>query len=198
MAQVLKPAVRRLIVDKAAVVFASEGYHAATVSMIAARAGVAVGTVYTYFPSKLHLLYAVYSPWLEARLDEIASKAEAAKTPRAKLKAIIVGLWRDTPTQNPGLANSLMEALATADPAKGKIEPLLVKSERRLAAMLAKALPRSRRRYADDLVGNLLLMAYDGYVINRRLGDLRDYQKLADIMADLLLGRAENGNGGNG
>jgi hypothetical protein len=60
--------------------------------------------------------------------------------------------------------------------------------------MLAKALPRSRRRYADPLVGNILLMAYDGYVINRRLGDLRDYAKLADIMADLLLGRAENGN----
>ncbi len=193
MAQVLKPAVRRLIVEKAAAVFAGQGYHNATVSMIAARAGVAVGTVYTYFPSKLHLLYAVYSPWLMARFDELEAKADAAKTPRAKIKAIVVGLWRDTPTQNPGLANSLMEALATADPAKGKIEPLLVKSEKRLAAILAKALPRSRRRYADALVGNLLLMAYDGYVINRRLGDLRDYSKLADIMADLLLGRADNG-----
>ncbi|HEY7610433.1 MAG TPA: TetR/AcrR family transcriptional regulator [Alphaproteobacteria bacterium] len=196
MAQVLKPAVRRLIVDKAALVFAAEGYARATVSMIAGRAGVAVGTVYTYFPSKLHLLYAVYRPWLAARMDEIAAKADAAKTPRAKLRAIILGLWRDTPTQNPGLANSLMEALATTDPAKGKPEPLLRWTERRLAEILAKTLPRSRRRYADDLVGNLLLMAYDGYVINRRLGDLRDYQKLADIMADLLLGRAENGNGG--
>ncbi|MFO0987194.1 MAG: TetR/AcrR family transcriptional regulator [Alphaproteobacteria bacterium] len=193
MAQVLKPAVRRLIVEKAAAVFSSQGYHAATVSAIAARAGVAVGTVYTYFPSKLHLLYAVYSPWLMERLDELAARADAAKTPRAKIKAIVVGLWRDTPTQNPGLANSLMEALATADPAKGKVEPLLVKSEKRLAAILAKALPRSRRRFADALVGNLLLMAYDGYVINRRLGDLRDYAKLADIVADLLLGRAENG-----
>lgn len=193
MAQVLKPAVRRLIVEKAGAVFSSRGYHAATVSAIAARAGVAVGTVYTYFPSKLHLLYAVYSPWLMERLDELAARADAAKTPRAKIKAIVVGLWRDTPTQNPGLANSLMEALATADPAKGKVEPLLVKSEKRLAAILAKALPRSRRRFADALVGNLLLMAYDGYVINRRLGDLRDYAKLADIVADLLLGRAENG-----
>ncbi len=195
MAQALKPAVRRLIVEKAALVFASEGYHMATVSMIAARAGVAVGTVYTYFPSKLHLLYAVYRPWLDARMDEIAAKADAARTPRARLKAIILGLWRDIPQQNPGLANSLMEALASADPAKGKPEPMLLVHERRLAAMLAKALPRSRRRYADVLVGNLLLMAYDGYVINRRLGDLRDYDKLATLMADLLLGRAENGNG---
>jgi AcrR family transcriptional regulator len=198
MAQVLKPAVRKLIVDKAALVFASEGYHRATVSMIAARARVAVGTVYTYFPSKLHLLYAVYSPWLSAQMDRIEAVVDAADTPRARLKAILLGLWRDTPTVDPGLANSLMEALASADPAKGKPEPLLLWAERRLAGMLAKALPRSRRRFADALVGNLLLMAFDGYVINRRLGDLRDYDKLAEIMTDLLLGRAENGNGGYG
>lgn len=188
MAQVLKPAVRRLIVEKAETVFVSEGYHNATISMIAARARVAVGTVYTYFPSKLHLLYAVYQPWLDARMEEIGTKADAAKTPRAKVKAIVLGLWRDIPTANPGLANSLMEALASADPAKGKPEPMLLKHEKWLAAMLAKALPRARRRYAHELVANILLMAYDGYVINRRLGDLRDYEKLADIMADLLLG----------
>jgi len=194
MAQVLKQSVRKLIIDKAAVVFASEGYHAATVSMIAARAKVAVGTVYTYFPSKLHLLYAVYSPWLEARLADIERASAAAQGHRAKVKAVVLGLWRDTPIENPGLANSLMEALASADPAKGKIEPLLIWTEKRLAEILAQALPRSRRRFADTVVANILLMAYDGYVINRRLGDLRDYDRLADVMTDLLVGKADNGN----
>lgn len=193
MAQVLKETVRKLIVDKAAVVFASEGYHRATISSIAARAKVAVGTVYTYFPSKLHLLYAVYSPWLQARMAAIEAAADAAPTPRAKVKTIVLGLWRDTPTANSGLANSLMEALASTDPGKGKPEPLLLWTERRLAEMLAKVLPRSRRRFADALVANILLMAYDGYVINRRLGDLRDYEGLADVMTDLLLGRSDTG-----
>lgn len=188
MAQVLKDSVRRTIVDKAAVVFASEGYHRATVSMIAARARVAVGTVYTYFPSKLHLLYAVYSPWLAAQMDRIEKKAEAVEGRRAKLKAIILGLWRDIPTSDPGLANSLMEALASTDPGKGKPEPLLRWTEERLAGMLAKTLPRARRRYADAYVANILLMAFDGYVINRRLGDFRDYERLAELMTDLLLG----------
>ena len=195
MAQVLKASVRKLVLDTAALVFASEGYHRATISMIAAQAKVAVGTVYTYFPSKLHLLYAVYGPWLEAEMAGIAAAAEAATGRLAKIKAIVLGLWRDTPTANPGLANSLMEALASADPAKGKPEPLLRWTERRLAEILAKALPRSRRRFADELVANLLLMAYDGYVINRRLGDFRDYEQLAEIMTDLLLGRSENGAG---
>jgi AcrR family transcriptional regulator len=191
MAQVLKETVRRLIVEKAALVFASDGYHRATISMIAARAKIAVGTVYTYFPSKLHLLYAVYTPWLEARMAETERAADAAKTPRDKVKAIVLGLWRDTPIANPGLANSLMEALASTDPGKGKPEPLLRWHETWLSAMLAKALPPARRRFADELVANILLMAYDGYVINRRLGDLRDYDRLAEIMTDLLLGGAD-------
>jgi AcrR family transcriptional regulator len=195
MAQVLKASVRNLIVEKAELVFVSEGYHNATVSMIAARAKVAVGTVYTYFPSKLHLLYAVYRPWLETEMARIEAAARAAPTPRAKVETIILGLWRDIPTANPGLANSLMEALASADPGKGKPDPLLRWNESKLAAMLTEALPRSRRRYGDELVANLLIMAYDGYVINRRLGDLRDFEKLAGIMTDLLLGRAENGAG---
>ena len=195
MAQVLKESIRKLIVDKATAIFSREGYHGATVSTIAAQAKVAVGTVYTYFPSKLHLLYAVYRPWLEARMDEVAKASDAATGPRAKVRAIVLSLWRDTPTDNPGLANSLMQALASADPAKGKIDPLLRWHEQRLTAMLAKALPRSRQRYAHDLVANILLMAFDGYVINRRLGDLRDYDKLADIVTDLLLGRSENGGG---
>lgn len=195
MAQVLKDSIRKLIVDKATAIFSSEGYHGATVSTIAAQAKVAVGTVYTYFPSKLHLLYAVYRPWLEARMDEVAKASDAATGARAKVRAIVLSLWRDTPTENPGLANSLMQALASADPAKGKIDPLLRWHEQRLTAMLAKALPRSRQRYAHDLVANILLMAFDGYVINRRLGDLRDYDKLADIVTDLLLGRSENGGG---
>ena len=193
MAQVLKESVRKLIVDKATAIFSSEGYHGATVSTIAAQAKIAVGTVYTYFPSKLHLLYAVYRPWLEARMDEVAKASDAATGARAKVKAIVLSLWRDAPAQNPGLANSLMQALASADPAKGKIEPLLRWNEQRLTAILAKALPRSRRRYAHDLVANILVMAFDGYVINRRLGDLRDYDRLADIVTDLLLGRSENG-----
>ncbi|MFZ0838088.1 MAG: hypothetical protein WAM77_11580, partial [Xanthobacteraceae bacterium] len=32
------------------------------------------------------------------------------------------------------------------------------------------------------------MMAYDGFVINRRLNDLRDIEQLVEIMCDLLLG----------
>jgi hypothetical protein len=33
-----------------------------------------------------------------------------------------------------------------------------------------------------------LMMAYDGFVINRRLNDLRDIEALVDTMCDIILG----------
>jgi hypothetical protein len=33
-----------------------------------------------------------------------------------------------------------------------------------------------------------VMMAYDGFVINRRLNDLRDIEKLVDTMCDIILG----------
>lgn len=48
-------ATRRRILDAAEAVFGERGYHEASVSEITARAGVAQGTFYIYFPSKLEI-----------------------------------------------------------------------------------------------------------------------------------------------
>ncbi|HEY1012208.1 MAG TPA: helix-turn-helix domain-containing protein, partial [Herpetosiphonaceae bacterium] len=40
---------RRQILDAAAAVFAQKGFHAATIRDIARHAGIAEGTIYTYF-----------------------------------------------------------------------------------------------------------------------------------------------------
>ena len=55
--------------------------------------------------------------------------------------------------------------------------------------MLRTALPPERHTLLrGDLDANLLLMAYDGFVVNRHLGDLRDLDRLADLMTDMMLG----------
>ena len=43
---------------------------------------------------------------------------------------------------------------------------------------------------ADRLLANLFWMAFDGYAINRRIGDVRDIERLADGVVALLLGRS--------
>jgi AcrR family transcriptional regulator len=50
-------ATRRRILDAAEAVFGERGYHDASVSEITARAGVAQGTFYIYFDSKLQIFF---------------------------------------------------------------------------------------------------------------------------------------------
>lgn len=186
MVQVKKKQVRQAILDSAYDLFSEHGYHSTTLQEIAERAGVGVSSLYSYFPSKIHLLYAVVEPWYQEAFERLAQRVSKEKTPREKLSTILLGVWRDMPMENVGLANSLMEALASADPKQQKPAPLLKWTEDKLMAMLATALPESKIDY--DVLPNLFMMAYDGFVINRRLNDLRDIERLSNAMCDILLG----------
>lgn len=189
MVQVKKQVVRDAIVHAAFELFTERGYRRTKLADIAARAQVGVGNVYSYFPSKLHLLYEVYRPWLVAQIADLERRLERIGSPRDKVRCILIGIWHDIPTQNVGLANSLMEALATAEAGQGKVSDLLPWVEKRTTTMLRSALPADRLALLDgDRLSNLSWMAYDGFVINRRLGDIRDIAGIVDVMCDLLLG----------
>ena len=189
MVQVKKKQVSQAILDSAYELFSERGYHSTTLQDIADFAGVGVSSLYSYFPSKLHLLYAVFEPWHTGAFAQLEKRVRRLKTPREQLRAILLGLWRDIPTANIGLANSLMEALASADPAQKKPVPLLKWTEDRLTKLLSETLPAADARRIDhDTLSTLFIMAYDGFVINRRLNDLRDIERLSDAMCDILLG----------
>lgn len=189
--QVKKKSVHDAILRGATRLFSSRGYHQTTLADIARAAGVGVGNVYSYFPSKLVILYRIYRPWLSARIEELEVALQRIDEPRRKLRRLLYGLWHDIPAQNTGLANSLMEALATADPRDGKPDDLLRWTEAKLTALLRDAVPAKRHHLlAGDLLSHLLLMAFDGFVINRRLGDVRDVDRLTDVVCDVILGPA--------
>lgn len=189
MVQVKKKQVRQAILDSAYDLFSERGYHATTLQEIAELAGVGVSSLYSYFPSKIHLLYAVVEPWQKEAFERLERNVRKQKTQRDKLRAIMLGVWRDMPMENVGLANSLMEALASADPKQKKPVPLLKWVEDRLLGILKTVLPDNRIDY--DVLPNLFMMAYDGFVINRRLNDLRDIERLSNAMCDILLGPRE-------
>ena len=193
MVQVKKKQVRQAIVDSAYDLFSEHGYHSTTLQDVAERAGVGVSSLYSYFPSKLHLLYGVIEPWHRDAFERLEKRVKGVKTPRARLRAILVGIWRDMPMENVQLANSLMEALATADPAQKKPMPLLKWIEDRLTKMFEDVFREAKRDIDYEVLPNLIMMAYDGFVMNRRLNDLRDIERLCDTMCDLLLGDASDG-----
>jgi len=189
--QFKKKQVRQAIVDSAYDLFSERGYHSTTLQDVAEYAGVGVSSLYSYFPSKLHLLYAVFEPWHKDAFEQLEKRVLRLKQPRERLRAALLGLWRDIPSANIGLTNSLMEALASADPEQKKPIPLLMWTEQRLSKLLNHALSENGiGRVDQDALSTLFIMAYDGFVINRRLNDLRDIERLSDAMCDILLGPA--------
>lgn len=67
-----KQATRERVLAAARDLFIEAGFEGATIRLIAQRAGVATGSVFTTFPSKLHILNAV----MEERLDELYAELD--------------------------------------------------------------------------------------------------------------------------
>ena len=122
MTQVKKALVRRAILDVAYELFSERGYHGTTLQDVCERVGIGVSSLYSYFPSKIHLLYALAEPWQKDAFAKLQSKVKTLSTPRERLRCILLGIWRDIPQENIGLANSMMEALSSADPSQEKTE----------------------------------------------------------------------------
>jgi AcrR family transcriptional regulator len=77
------------ILEAAIRVFETDGYQRATTIRIAAVAGVSVGSLYQYFPSKLALLAGVKQLTLEALFRQLAADLESAPKCLPGLRAAI-------------------------------------------------------------------------------------------------------------
>jgi len=68
-----RQAARERIVAAAHALIAADGYRAASVAAVAARAGVATGSVYRHFPSKADLLVEVFRRASQREVDAVAA-----------------------------------------------------------------------------------------------------------------------------
>lgn len=85
---------RRNILDAAHQRVAEGGFGAATVAAVAARAGVATGTVYRYFPSKADLLTEVFREASGREVEVMREQAAGKGSPRRRLEAAIATFAR--------------------------------------------------------------------------------------------------------
>lgn len=90
---------RERIIEAAARVFARKGFFNASVSEIAAEAGVGKGTIYGYVSSKDDLFFAVFewiaeTSWTQARIGVTALGASASDKLRA-LSRSLLDQWTD-------------------------------------------------------------------------------------------------------
>lgn len=108
-----KQSARRLRVIQSAMALAAEGgYDAVQMRDVAARARVALGTLYRYFPSKDHLLVAAMGEWTKELQRRVSARPPRGATPAERvadvLRRAVRGLERE-----PKLAAAVVTALST-------------------------------------------------------------------------------------
>ena len=191
MAQVKKAAIREAIIDSAYTLFREHGYADTSISHIAAAAGVSKANIYVYFKSKFAILYAVFEPWLRARIEALDVSAAAIADPRERLRHIFHALWREIPAEDNGFANNMMQAISTAWKEGGYDRSLLLWSEHKVTAMIKTALPAERTAALEqELVSHLIFMAFDGFVLNHRIvGPSQSLDGIIEMMVEFLLRR---------
>jgi TetR/AcrR family transcriptional regulator, fatty acid metabolism regulator protein len=83
-----------LILQVAEEVLAEKGYYDTSMDEIAARVGVAKGTVYLHFPSKEDMVFALFERELETFLLTVVQIAAATSTARTRLENILYEMYQ--------------------------------------------------------------------------------------------------------
>ena len=194
MVQQKKAAVRDAILEGAFHLFSRHGYAATTLAAIAKSAAVSQGNIYIYFGSKLEILYAIYDPWLRARIDRLEGELGAIRSPKERLKRLLEALWRDIPAEENGFLNNIMQAITLTDPEDGYRSTLVQWLEERIERVVMQALPPARRRRLKRArIAHVIVMAFDGFAIHRHLHPQENPLGDATIaaVAGMLLGDAD-------
>ncbi|MGE3149082.1 MAG: TetR/AcrR family transcriptional regulator [Pseudorhodoplanes sp.] len=127
-----KLAARRVAILTAAEAAAREGgMGAVQIAAVAARAGIAAGTVYRYFPSKTDLVFALVAALSEREVAALRKAADAAPGPLSALTATIGALARRA------LSERKLAAALLVDPVEADIDAERREYRRRLAAEVA-------------------------------------------------------------
>jgi AcrR family transcriptional regulator len=167
MVQRKKEGVRDAILEAAFRLFSEQGYSETSIPGIAREAGISTANVYVYFASKIDILFQLYAPWLEERLDKLERAQARVADPQDRLRRLLLALWRDLPRESNGFANNVMQAVSTSS-GNGDYSPQLRELfQGRVAGWIRECMGTSERE--SELVAGVVLMAFDGFAMNVRL-----------------------------
>ncbi|MDX3093452.1 TetR family transcriptional regulator [Streptomyces sp. ME01-24h] len=90
------------------------GFEAVQMREVADRSNVALGTLYRYFPSKVHLLVAMMRDQLEQLHEALRERPPAAAAPADRVARTLMRAFRAM-QREPHLADAMVRALTFAD-----------------------------------------------------------------------------------
>jgi len=161
------------LVDTAHAVLRAEGYDGLTVRNVAAAAGVAPATAYTYFASKDHLIAEVF--WrLLAALGPAAFEPGDAPTERVTAALAPVSLLL---VDEPTVAAAVTTAMLASDPEVKRVR-------NRIGAATQQRLVDALGDDADESVVMALGLMFSGAMLQAGMGNLA-YTDLPGVVADV-------------
>src|SRR5215472_7087080 len=106
---------RKRIIDATIALASKGGYDAVQMRAVAERADVALGTLYRYFPSKIHLLVGALTEELEQLQDKLFRKPVPGDTATERMMYVLSRVTR-TMQRDPMLTEAMTRAFMFADP----------------------------------------------------------------------------------
>lgn len=193
---------RDQILDAARAVFAEKDFHRATIKHVAARAGVADGTVYNYFESKNALILGLMDRYTQGvqpapQAPTVTREAVRLGQPaRFDLESFVRGSTRERFTmlsdESIGLFQAILPEIIANPDLRALYRERIIAPSRAEAEQAIEAIVSSSGITPDRVRLHLQLVAavFIGLIVQRIIGDdllEQHWDDLPDAISDLML-----------
>ncbi|MGP4056463.1 cholesterol catabolism transcriptional regulator KstR [Mycobacterium sp. 4D054] len=181
---------RKRILDATLAIASKGGYEAVQMRAVAERADVAVGTLYRYFPSKVHLLVSALGREFEridAKTDRSAFPTGASAYQRLN---IMVGKLNRAMQRNPLLTEAMTRAFVFADAsAAGEVDHVGKLMDSMFARAMSDGEPTEDQYHIARVISDVWLSNLLAWLTRR--ASATDVAKRLDLAVRLLIGDGE-------
>ena len=176
---------RKRILDATLTLASKGGYDAVQMRTVAERADVALGTLYRYFPSKIHLLVGALTQEFEQLQEKLDRKPIPGETPADRMVYVLSRVTGNM-QRDPMLTEAMTRAFMFADPSAATEVNTVA---RQMVRMFTKAM-HDGEPSADDIaiarvIGDVWLSNLVAWVTRRASAD--DVSGHLELAARLLL-----------
>ncbi|MBF6236204.1 cholesterol catabolism transcriptional regulator KstR [Nocardia otitidiscaviarum] len=175
---------RKRILDATMALASKGGYDAVQMRAVAERADVAVGTLYRYFPSKVHLLVSA----LAREFEQFESKRKPlpGDTPQERMHLMLQQVTRAM-QRDPLLTEAMTRAFMFADAsAAAEVDRVGKVMDRFFARALAEDTPTDRQLAIARVISDVWMSNLVAWLTRR--ASATDVTERLELTVDLLIG----------
>jgi TetR/AcrR family transcriptional regulator, cholesterol catabolism regulator len=175
----------RRILDATLALASKGGYEAVQMRTVAERADVALGTLYRYFPSKIHLLVSALAREFERNQERLDRRPIPGETPYERV-LYVLGRTTRSMQREPMLTEAMTRAFMFADPsAATEVNAVARLMERMFTKAMHEGEPSADDLAIARVIGDVWLSNLVAWVTRRASAD--DVTNHLELAARLLL-----------